>query len=145
VSGILLDVNVLVALLWPAHESYGRAQRWFSQNAHQGWVTCPMTQAGFVRIASNPAFSRHAVSPSDALEVLSASLRHPAHRFWTDDINITDALAGFGRRLLGHRQITDGYLLALASHKKGRLVTFDKSLASLLPDKITSGTVLVLH
>jgi toxin-antitoxin system PIN domain toxin len=144
VSSLLLDVNVLIALLWPAHESHARAQRWFAQNAQQGWATCAMTQAGFVRIVSNPAFSRRAVSPRDALEVLSGSLRHPAHRFWTEDIGVADALAQFGRRLLGHQQITDAYLLALAIHKKGRLATLDTSLMSLLPDQSIAKARLVL-
>lgn len=140
----LPDVNVLIALLWPAHESHARAQRWFAQNAQQGWATCPMTQAGFVRITSNPAFSGRAVSPRDALEVLRGSVRHPGHRFWTEDLSVTDALAQFGRRLIGHQQITDAYLVALANHKKGRLATFDTSLASLLPDSASAKAQLVL-
>ena len=140
----LLDVNVLIALLWPPHEAHARAQRWFAQNADHGWATCAMTQAGFVRIVSNPVFSRSAVSPRDALEVLSGSLQHPAHHFWTEDIGVTEALAHFGRRLLGHQQITDAYLLGLAIQKKGRLATLDASLSSLLSDQSTARSRLVL-
>jgi len=140
----LLDVNVLIALLWPPHEAHARAQRWFAQNARHGWATCAMTQAGFVRIVSNPIFSRRAVSPRDALEVLSGSLQHPAHHFWTEDIGVTEALAHFGRRLLGHQQITDAYLLGLAIQKKGRLATLDSSLPSLLSDQSTARSRLVL-
>jgi len=135
VSGFLLDVNVLIALLWPPHEAHERAQRWFAKNAGQGWATCAMTQAGFVRVVSNPAFSRRAVSPRDALQVLGGSLEHTAHRFWTEDIGVNEALAPFGRRLLGHQQITDAYLLGLAIHKKGRLATLDGSVSSLLPEQ----------
>ena len=140
----LLDVNVLIALLWPPHEAHARAQRWFAQNARHGWATCAMTQAGFVRIVSNPIFSRRAVSPRDALEVLSGSLQHPAHHFWTEDIGVTEALAHFGRRLLGHQQVTDAYLLGLAIQKKGRLATLDTSLSSLLSDQSTARSRLVL-
>ena len=140
----LLDVNVLIALLWPPHEAHARAQRWFGQNARHGWATCAMTQAGFVRIVSNPIFSRRAVSPRDALEVLSGSLQHPAHHFWTEDIGVTEALAHFGRRLLGHQQVTDAYLLGLAIQKKGRLATLDTSLSSLLSDQSTARSRLVL-
>jgi toxin-antitoxin system PIN domain toxin len=140
----LLDVNVLIALLWPPHEAHARAQRWFAQNARHGWATCAMTQAGFVRIVSNPIFSRRALSPRDALEVLSGSLQHPAHHFWTEDIGVTEALAHFGRRLLGHQQITDAYLLGLAIQKKGRLATLDASLSSLLSDQSTARSRLVL-
>jgi len=144
VSAILLDVNVLIALLWPPHEAHARAQRWFAKNADQGWATCAMTQAGFVRIVSNPVFSRRVVSPRDALEVLRGSLKHPAHRFWTEDIGVTEALAHFGPRLLGHQQITDAYLLGLAIHKKARLATLDASLSALLPEKSAVRTRLVL-
>lgn len=140
----LLDVNVLIALLWPPHEAHARAQRWFAQNARHGWATCAMTQAGFVRIVSNPVFSRRSVSPRDALEVLSGSLRHPAHHFWTEDIGVTEALAHFGRRLLGHQQITDAYLLGLAIQKKGRLATLDASLSSLLSEESAARNRLVL-
>jgi toxin-antitoxin system PIN domain toxin len=140
----LLDVNVLIALLWPPHEAHARAQRWFAQNARHGWATCAMTQAGFVRIVSDPIFSRRAVSPRDALEVLSGSLQHPAHHFWTEDIGVTDALAHFGRRLLGHQQITGAYLLGLAIQKKGRLATLDASLSSLLSEQSAARNRLVL-
>jgi len=144
VSCFLLDVNVLIALLWPPHEAHARAQRWFAHNADQGWATCALTQAGFVRIVSNPAFSRRAVTPGDALEVLRGSLQHPAHQFWTEDIGVNEAVTQFGRRLLGHQQITDAYLLGLAIHKKGRLVTLDASLPSLLPEQSAAKTRLVL-
>jgi uncharacterized protein len=144
VSGFLLDVNVLIALLWPPHEAHERAQRWFAKNATQGWATCAMTQAGFVRVVSNPAFSQRAVSPRDALQVLGGSLKHPAHHFWTEDIGVTEILAPFGRRLLGHQQITNAYLLGLAIHKKGRLATLDASLASLLPEQSAARTRVVL-
>ena len=140
----LLDVNVLIALLWPPHEAHARAQRWFAQNARHGWATCAMTQAGFIRIVSNPIFSRRAVSPRDALEVLSGSLQHPAHHFWTEDIGVTEALAHFGRRLLGHQQITDAYLFGLAIQKKGRLATLDASLSSLLSEQSAARNRLVL-
>jgi toxin-antitoxin system PIN domain toxin len=146
VSGsFLLDVNVLIALLWPPHEEHRRAQRWFAQNARHGWATCAMTQAGFARVVSNPAFSRRAISPRDALEVLAGSLQHPAHRFWTADIGVAEALAPFGPRLLGHQQITDGYLLGLAIHKKGRLATLDSGLPSLLPEQSAArGRIAIL-
>jgi uncharacterized protein len=144
VSGSLLDVNVLIALLWPPHEAHQRAQRWFAKNAGQGWATCAMTQAGFVRVVSNPAFSRRVVSPRDALQVLGGSLQHPEHQFWTEDVAVTETLARFGRRLLGHQQITDAYLLGLAIHKKGRLATLDASVSSLLPDQSAARALVVL-
>jgi len=36
---------------------------------------------------------------------------------------------------VGHKQITDAYLLGLAMHKKSRLATLDESLSALLDPK----------
>ena len=140
----LLDVNVLIALLWPPHKSHAKAQRWFLHNAAQGWATCAMTQAGFVRIVSNPDFSENAVSPRDALVVLNASLEHSGHIFWREDLDLPSAMSRFGRRILGHQQVTDAYLLGLAIHKKGRLVSLDASLSSLTQDDAVARTHLTL-
>jgi len=131
-TAFLLDVNVLVALAWPGHEAHERVQVWFARNADLGWATCPFTESAFVRIVSNPAFSPRAVSPQDALRGLSISLKHPAHRFWAADIGFVDAVQRFQRRLVGHQQITDAYLLGLALHKKGKLATLDRSFGTLV-------------
>jgi hypothetical protein len=53
VSGFLLEVNVVIALLWPPHEAHERAQRWFAKNASHGWAT-PRRKL-LLRIVSNPA------------------------------------------------------------------------------------------
>lgn len=134
-TAVLLDVNVLIALLWPAHESHLRAQTWFGQNAGEGWATCPFTQAAFVRIVSNPAFSRDAVTPREALNLLAANVQHKAHQFWADEIDLVSAAWPYADRLRGHQQVTDAYLLGLARHKKGRLGTMDRAVLELLPDK----------
>jgi hypothetical protein len=127
----LLDVNVLVALLWAESDFHAAAEQWFRNNARKGWATCPITQAGFVRIVSNPSVFRHAVRPDEALDALEQNLRHPAHEFWQDDLTITEAAARFRQHLRGHQQVTDAYLLGLTLHHKGRLVTFDKAVLTL--------------
>jgi len=133
-SPSLLDVNVLISLLWPAHTSYGAVQRWFARNARHGWATCPVTQAAFVRIVSNPAFSRDALTPREAIKLLSANLEHRYHVFWAGDISFADAVAPCRDRLVGHRQVTDAYLLGMAIHKEGRLATLDKGVLALLAE-----------
>jgi len=127
----LLDVNALVALFWPAHVHHTAAQDWFARRARGGWATTPITQAGFVRIVSNPAFSPDAVPPVTALRLLAANLEHKAHRFWPAALDVAGALARFSGRLAGHRQVTDAYLLALALHHRGKLVTFDGGIRDL--------------
>ena len=138
-SACLLDVNVLTALIWPAHESHTAVQNWFARNARQGWATCPLTAAGFVRIVSNPAFSRDAVTPEEGISVLAANLQHRSHRFWSDEIGLAEAIEPFRRKIFGHRQITDAYLLGLAIHKRGKLATLDRSVLALLPDGTFNG------
>jgi len=134
VSVRLLDVNLLVALVWPAHEAHETVMAWFARTARGGWATCPLTQAGFVRILANPAFHRDAVSPSEATKVLQANLRHPSHRFWPMDVEFPAAVAPLAGQIAGHRQITDAYLLGLVIRNEGILATLDRSLPALLPD-----------
>jgi toxin-antitoxin system PIN domain toxin len=132
-TNYLLDVNVLVALMWPAHEGHQRAQEWFAKNAKNGWATCPLTQAGFVRILSNPAFSSDAVAPQEALKLLSANLKHPSHRFWPDDVTFAEAVEPIQKQIVGHQQVTDAYLLGLALRRKAKLTTMDRGMSALLP------------
>lgn len=129
----LLDVNVLIAAIWPTHESHSIVQRWLGHHVRDGWATCPLTQAAFVRIVSNPAFSPNALTPRDALALLEANLRHAAHHFWEDEISLLAAIEPFAERVAGHRQVSDAYLLGLAIHKKGKLATLDKGVLALLP------------
>lgn len=130
-KGYLLDTNLLIALLWPRHESHARAVTWFARRRGKGWATCPMTQAGFVRIVSNPAFSRDAVQPREATQVLSANTAAKAHAFWADDLPFAEAVAFAGVRLVGHQQVTDAYLLGLAIRRGGRLATLDRGIEAL--------------
>jgi uncharacterized protein len=143
VTAYLLDVNVLLAMSWPEHSSHTTALRWITRHGHEGWATCPFTQAGFVRIISNPAFSRDALEPQQALSLLRANIQHPAHQFWPDGLGVCDALRRV-RPITGHNQTTDAYLLALAISKSSRLVTLDKSIAKLIPDDAPDDSVVVL-
>lgn len=135
-TAFLLDVNVLIALFWPAHESHDTARRWFTrrfvQGARRTWATCTLTQAGFVRILSNPAFSRDAVSPGQAAQVLEDNLQHPQHQFWKDQSGFVETVRPFAGNMLGHRQVTDAYLLGLAFRHGGALATLDRGIEALL-------------
>ena len=108
----------LIALMWPAHEGHAPVQHWFRRNSREGWATCPLTQAAFVRIIANPAFSPDAVTPQEAAKLLSANLKHPSHRFWADEISFVEAVEAFRERLVGHQQVSDAYLLGLAMQKR---------------------------
>ena len=139
----LLDVNVLTALLWPAHEHHESAHRWFSARADARWATCALTQLGFVRIVSNPTFSRDALSPVAAAALLAENVTHPAHEFWEENLQVPAAIKRIESRLQGYRQLTDAYLLALASRRKGVLATFDRPLRTLAGDIFDSALEVV--
>src|SRR5579864_1840891 len=144
-TGHLLDVSTLVALWWPTHESHDRVLHWFGRNANAGWATCPFTESAAVRILSNPAFSRDAFTVAEAIAAVHANLKHPAHQFWPDDISFIEATAPFRERMIGHQHVTDAYLLGLALHRKGKLVTIDRALPALLLDdhSIKSSIVVI--
>jgi toxin-antitoxin system PIN domain toxin len=142
-KGYLLDTNLLIALLWPSHERHDRALKWFNRHRAGGWATCPLTQAGFVRIVSNPAFSRDAVQPREAIHVLAANTTTKDHTFWADDVPVAEAVAFSGVRLMGHQQVTDAYLLGLAIRRGGVLATLDQRIAELTEPKSSEHKALV--
>jgi hypothetical protein len=143
VKTALLDVNVLTALLWPPHEHHDAAHRWFQTRAGARWATTPLTQLGFVRLVSNPAFSRDALSPKHAISLLSENLAHPAHEFWAASLPVPSAVRGMEPGLQGHQQFTDAYLLALASRRKGVLATFDRGLRMLAAKSFDSALEII--
>lgn len=128
----LLDANALIALGWPVHEHHRRALSWFKKHARQGWATCAFTQAAFVRIIAQPSFSGHAISVGEVGEVLLRNTAHAKHRFLPLDFGFEQVLGCCTGGLLGHRQITDAYLLTLAVRHGAKLVTFDGGIRQLL-------------
>jgi uncharacterized protein len=130
VSPFLLDIDVLVALAWPNHVHHCNTLAWFTEKGAAGFRTCPITQTGFLRVSSNPAFTPHAVTPTEALGLLERIVVLPGHDFWPDDICLKDAVRA-RNGLAGHRQIMDMYLLSLASVHSGILATLDRGAAAL--------------
>ena len=108
----------------------------------KGWVTCPITEAGFVRIVSNPAFSRDAVRPREAINLLSANTDAADHEFWPDEFSLAEATDFAGMRLVGHQQVTDAYLLGLAIRKGGVLATLDEKIGTLFEAKTNKSKML---
>jgi len=140
----LLDVNALIAAAWPTHTAHEKVQAWFASHAHAGWATCPLTELGFVRILSNPAFSPHALTPREAATLLQANVKHPAHHFWADDLPFSSSAQTYLDRLTGHQQVTDAYLLGMAFQRNGKLVTLDQSVQALLADKPSVQNLLLV-
>jgi toxin-antitoxin system PIN domain toxin len=124
----LLDVNVLIALIDPAHVQHDRAHHWFAATGRHAWATCPHTQNGVLRIVGSARYPSSPGNPAAVAEILSILLSMPGHEFWPGDVTLFDPVLVDPARLLDSAQVTDSYLLALASAHGGNLATFDRRL-----------------
>ena len=124
----LLDVNVLIALLDAGHLHHAAATRWLAANVKAGWASCPLTQNGCLRILSLPSYPNSQPTAVVA-DRLSAATAGASHAFLPDSVSLLDAGLLRWDRVLGSRQVTDAYLLALATAHGARLVTFDRAIA----------------
>lgn len=117
-----------MALAWDSHVHHAAIRAWFAAEPGREWATCPITEAGFVRVSSNPKVLPSAIGVEDARRVLAGMRNAQGHRFVANDVSMTDPDVV---RLSGHRQVTDAILLALARRRGLALVTFDAGVASL--------------
>jgi len=129
----LLDVNVLIALLDGAHVHHRTAMSWLEREQAYGWASCPLTQNGCVRIMSQPNYPGD-YTPAEVAGRLGEAAADSSHAFWADNVSLLDESGLDWRHVLGHRQVTDVYLLWLAVRHGGRFVTFDQriSLAAVM-------------
>ncbi len=142
----LLDVNVLVAIAWPNHVHHQSARSWFRTIHSEGWATTPATQAGFVRVSSNRGAIPDARSPGEAIVLLRDLTATAGHRFWDDAVAMTDDTLVAADRLVGHRQVTDAHLVAVAISHDGFLATFDRGVVEVVPEVFRGqGRVMVLR
>jgi uncharacterized protein len=123
----LLDVNVLIALLDADHIHHGMAREWLGANIAEGWASCAVTQNGCIRILSQPNYP-HALTPSDVAARLQEATEAPFHHYWTDAPGLLTSSLVDWQYVHDSTQVTDAYLLGLAVHHGGRLVTFDHSV-----------------
>jgi uncharacterized protein len=122
---ILLDANVLIALVVEEHVHHDAAEAWFAGTTAP-IATCPITQGSLTRL-----LIREGQPAQAATAVMSALVAQPRHEFWPDDVGF-DAVSLDG--VIGHRQVTDAYIAHLARIRGGRLATFDRGLAKLHAD-----------
>lgn len=120
----LFDSNVLIAFTTAEHVHHDLVWEWFGPPEPQV-ATCPITEGALLRYQI-----RGGNSASRALAYLDMIRTNPWHEFWPDDLPYSAPMLD---RVIGHRQVTDAYLVALADHHDGRLVTLDRGLAAVHP------------
>ena len=117
------------ALLDRRHVHHEAAHGWFAAAQANGWATCPLTQNAVLRILGQPGYPNSPGPPAVVAPLIAALIRHPQHQFWPDGLSLLNQSGVDSYMLLEARQLTDTYLLALAVHHGGRLVSFDRRLS----------------
>ena len=125
---LLLDVNALMALGWPNHQHHRAVVDRLDRPPAPEWATCALTQLGFVRLSANPAVVGVRRTPAQALKLLGELVADARHRYLTPLPPLPEAAQHF-HHLLGHQQVTDAYLLAVAVAHDAVLLTLDRRLA----------------
>jgi uncharacterized protein len=128
VAVVLLDVNVLVALVDADHVHHEVAHDWFTDHGAESWATCPLTENGFIRVLSNPAYQGSELRPEAIVGLLRRFCGRAGHHAWGDVLSLRDSTVFDVSFVRGHRQVTDVYLLGLAHHMNGQLATFDRTI-----------------
>jgi hypothetical protein len=122
---LLLDVNALLALAWPNHQFHHAIVERLEQQPTSQWATCALTQLGFVRLSSNPTIVDVRKTPAEAVGLLADLTRDPQH-VYLDSLPSLPQMAGVFRKIFGHQQVTDAYLLGIAETNGATLLTLDR-------------------
>ena len=122
----LLDANVLIALTVADHEHHERASTWAAGITR--FAVSPVIEGALVRF-----LVRVGESAAAAQQVLRAVHALPGCEFWQDSLSYAASDLG---RVVGHRQVTDAYLVSLAAgHTDATLATLDEGLVQSYPER----------
>jgi toxin-antitoxin system PIN domain toxin len=139
----LLDLNVLIALTEPGHQHYRKAQGWFNSSGKDNWGICPLIEAGFVRITTNPSFRPGPRTLEQAIAILQALKGRPGYWYCGINENWAAITAPFAKRIFGHQLVTGAYLLGLAIKEDGVLITFDKAIRYMAGDEFSQNVFVI--
>lgn len=122
----LLDANALIALALSDHELHERAATWAV--GVDRIAVCPIVEGALFRF-----LIRLGQSQATVKEWLVGLYASPRCEFWPDAVSYRDADL---MHVVGLRQVTDAYLIALARVNDGLLATFDKGLARVAKQQV---------
>ena len=122
----LLDADVLIAPTVADHEHPARTSAWASGMSR--FAVCPVVEGALVRF-----LVRIGETAAVAQQVLRGIHALPHCEFWPDSLSYADSDLGPVR---GHRQVTDAYLVSLASGRPGAtLATLDEGWCGRSPNE----------
>jgi hypothetical protein len=127
----LLDVNALIALGLEFHALHSRVALWINSEPHSSYLTCSITELGFVRvIAQVPAYGTDVQDARKLLLRLKQNKTIPIE-FIAD----TGDISSLPQWVKTPAQTTDGHLVQLARTHNAVLATLDKGIpgAYLIP------------
>jgi predicted nucleic acid-binding protein len=113
----------------PAHASHEQATDWLLGSHGARLLLCPVTEAGFVRIAASPLVGKKSIA--DAMRMLEGIRALPNVAHLPISLSWLELIQPIAPRLLGYRQVTDALLLGLAIRNGAILVTLDRSIQAL--------------
>lgn len=124
----LLDVNALIAYGFRRHDFHGRVGSWMRARRHDQFLTCSITELGFVRILGNIRTCGMHVARAREL-LLDLKTRRAMPLAFISDGN---DLASLPRWVETPSQITDGHLSQLAINNDAVLATLDQGIPGAL-------------
>ncbi|MDP3295812.1 MAG: hypothetical protein Q8M37_13895 [Nevskia sp.] len=123
-------MNVLIALVDPAHVHHDPVHDWFAGVGCKAFATCPITENGLLRIVGHPKYPNSPGPPNVVASSLAVVRKLPGYAFWPDSFSLLDHPLADPALLSSHSRVTDSYLLLLARANGGRLATMDRKLAT---------------
>lgn len=120
----LLDVNALIAYGFRRHAFHDRVGSWMRSRKGDHFLTCSITELGFVRVLGNVRTYGMDVTRARAL-LVDLKTRGPLPLAFIHDANDLTSLPSWVKTPL---QITDGHLAHLAKSNTAVLATLDRSI-----------------
>jgi toxin-antitoxin system PIN domain toxin len=140
----LLDVNVWIALMDEAHVHHATALT-FMRRRKLKIATCPLVENGVLRVLNLPGYSKFGpIGFEKVANKLNEICAGADHEFWPDDVSLRARGLVNWARVMGHNQITDVYLLALAVAHAGCLATLDHRVVLSAVPAATAQNLLLL-
>lgn len=120
----LLDVNALVALGIFHHGFHDRVNAWITSQEGARWLTCSITELGFVRVSAQTPDYGFTVQQARTL-LLSLKMNSRLQLTFLSDGNDISLLPAW---VTTPKKTTDGHLVQLASANGAVLATLDDGI-----------------